>query len=54
MRPYFEALRDRLVTYFDVNGLKHHPKLVAVTGCAKGAGVTTIAAGSGRLALGDR
>jgi polysaccharide biosynthesis transport protein len=45
LRPFFEALRDRLVTYFDANDLKHHPKLVAVTGCAKGAGVTTIAAG---------
>jgi Mrp family chromosome partitioning ATPase len=45
LRPFFEVLRDRLVTYFDANGLKHHPKLVAVTGCAKGAGVTTIAAG---------
>ena len=45
LRPYFEALRDRLVTFFDVNDLKHHPKLVAVTGCAKGAGVTTLAAG---------
>ena len=45
LRPYFEALRDRLVIYFDANNLKHHPKLVAVTGCAKGAGVTTIAAG---------
>jgi uncharacterized protein involved in exopolysaccharide biosynthesis/Mrp family chromosome partitioning ATPase len=45
LRPYFEALRDRLIIYFDANNLKHHPKLVAVTGCAQGAGVTTIAAG---------
>jgi len=45
LRPYFEALRDRLIIYCDVNNLTHHPKLVAVTGCAKGAGVTTIAAG---------
>jgi uncharacterized protein involved in exopolysaccharide biosynthesis/Mrp family chromosome partitioning ATPase len=45
LRPYFEALRDRLVVYCDANNLTHHPKLVAVTGCAKGAGVTTIAAG---------
>src|ERR1017187_5964645 len=45
LRPYFEALRDRLVIYFDANNLKHHPKLVAGTGCAQGAGVTTIAAG---------
>lgn len=45
LRPFFEALRDRLVAHFDANNLTHHPKLVAVTGCAKGAGVTTIAAG---------
>ncbi|MGB7746522.1 MAG: Wzz/FepE/Etk N-terminal domain-containing protein [Verrucomicrobiia bacterium] len=45
LRPYFEALRDRLVVFFDANKLTHHPKLVAVMGCAKGAGVTTIAAG---------
>ena len=45
LRPYFEALRDQLVAYFDVNNLTRHPKLVAVTGCARGAGVTTIAAG---------
>ena len=45
LRPFFEALRDRLIAHFDANNLTHHPKLVAVTGCAKGAGVTTIAAG---------
>jgi len=45
LRPFFEALRDRLIAHFDANNLKHHPKLIAVTGCATGAGVTTIAAG---------
>lgn len=45
LRPFFETLRDRLIAHFDANNLTHHPKLVAVTGCAKGAGVTTIAAG---------
>jgi Mrp family chromosome partitioning ATPase len=45
LHPFFEALRDRLVTYFDVNNLTRNPKLVAVMSCAKGAGVTTIAAG---------
>jgi Mrp family chromosome partitioning ATPase len=42
---YFEALRDRLFMFFDANNLKHNPKLVAVTACAQGAGVSTIAAG---------
>lgn len=42
---YYEALRDRLVTYFEIHNLVHKPKLIAVTGCNKGAGVTTIAAG---------
>ena len=42
---YYEALRDRLVTYFEVNNLIHKPKLIAVTGCGKGVGVTTIATG---------
>jgi uncharacterized protein involved in exopolysaccharide biosynthesis/Mrp family chromosome partitioning ATPase len=45
LHPFFEALRDRLVTYFDVKHLTHNPKLVAITSCAKGAGVTTVAAG---------
>jgi uncharacterized protein involved in exopolysaccharide biosynthesis/Mrp family chromosome partitioning ATPase len=45
LRSYYEALRDRLVTYFEVRNLTHKPKLIAVTGCAKGAGVTTIATG---------
>jgi polysaccharide biosynthesis transport protein len=43
--PYWEALRDRLVTFFEVNNLTHKPKLIAVTGCGKGAGATTIATG---------
>ena len=45
LHPYSEALRDRLMTYFEVNGMTHKPKLVAVTGCGHGAGVSTIAAG---------
>lgn len=45
LRPYCEALRDRLVTYFEVRNLTHKPKLVAVTACGAGAGVTTLAAG---------
>ena len=45
LRPFFEALRDRLIAHFDANELTHHPKLVAVTCCGNGAGATTIAAG---------
>lgn len=42
---YYEALRDRLVTYFEINNMAHKPKLVAVTSCSRGAGVTSTAAG---------
>jgi len=45
MRPYFEALRDRLMLFFQLQNVNHKPKLVAVTGCAEGSGTTTIAAG---------
>ena len=45
LRLFFEALRNHLVTDFEVNNLHHKPKLVAVTACAKGAGVSTIATG---------
>ena len=45
LRPYYEALRDRLVTYFEVTNLTRKPKLVAVTGCGPDAGVSTIATG---------
>jgi Mrp family chromosome partitioning ATPase len=45
LRPFFETLRDRLMTYFEVINLTHKPKLVAVSSCSEGAGVTTTAAG---------
>ena len=45
LRPFCEALRDSLITFFEINNLTHKPKLVAVTGCSEGAGVSTIAAG---------
>jgi polysaccharide biosynthesis transport protein len=45
LRPYYESLRDRLVTFFEIKNVTRKPKLIAVTGCAKGAGVTTIATG---------
>jgi Mrp family chromosome partitioning ATPase len=45
LRPFFETLRDRLMTYFEMINLTHKPKLVAVTSCCEGAGVTTTAVG---------
>lgn len=42
---FHETLRDRLVAYFESRGLSHKPKLVAVTGVGRHAGVTTTAAG---------
>jgi Mrp family chromosome partitioning ATPase len=45
LRPFSEALRDRLITHFELLGLIHKPKLVAVTSCGEGCGVSTIAAG---------
>jgi len=45
LRPFNEALRDRLISYFEQKNMNHKPKLVAVSGCATGAGVSTVAAG---------
>jgi Mrp family chromosome partitioning ATPase len=46
LQNYADGLRERLLTYFEVNNLNNKkPKLVAVTGCDKGAGVSTLAAG---------
>jgi uncharacterized protein involved in exopolysaccharide biosynthesis/Mrp family chromosome partitioning ATPase len=45
LRPFYEGLRDRLMVYFEVKNLNHKPKLVAVTSCGSGAGVSSIAAG---------
>lgn len=45
LHPFHETLRDRLIGYFESQGLTHKPKLVAVTGLGRGSGVTTIAAG---------
>jgi len=45
LQPFYEALRDRLVVYFEVRNLTHKPKLVTVTSAGRGAGVSTIAAG---------
>jgi uncharacterized protein involved in exopolysaccharide biosynthesis/Mrp family chromosome partitioning ATPase len=45
LRPFYEALRDRLVMYFEVRGITHKPKLIAITSAGRSAGVTTTAAG---------
>jgi Mrp family chromosome partitioning ATPase len=45
LRPFHEALRDRLLNFFEVREVTHKPKLVAVTSCAEGAGVSSIATG---------
>ena len=45
LQPFYEALRDRLIVYFEVRNLTHKPKLVAVTSANRGAGVSSIAAG---------
>jgi Mrp family chromosome partitioning ATPase len=45
MRPYCDAIRDRLGLYFEINGLTHRPKLVGITGLSTDTGASTIAAG---------
>ncbi len=45
IRPYAEAIRDRLGLYFELNNLTHKPKLVAITGTGEGEGISTIAGG---------
>jgi polysaccharide biosynthesis transport protein len=45
VRPFCEAIRDRLIFHFESNGMTHKPKLVGLTGCSAGAGASTIAAG---------
>jgi Mrp family chromosome partitioning ATPase len=45
MRPYCDAIRDRLSLYFELNQLTHKPKLVGVAGFSENAGASTLAAG---------
>lgn len=45
IRPFCEVIRDRLGLYFDLNGLHHKPKMIAVTGASIGAGTSTLAGG---------
>ena len=45
LHSHYDALRDRLVSYFESINLTRKPKLVAITSTSKGAGVSTISAG---------
>jgi uncharacterized protein involved in exopolysaccharide biosynthesis/Mrp family chromosome partitioning ATPase len=45
MRPYCDAIRDRLGLYFELNHLTHKPKLVGIAGFSADAGASTLAAG---------
>jgi len=46
LRTYAVGLRERVCTYFEVHDMdSKKPKLVAVTGCGKGVGVSTVASG---------
>jgi len=45
IRPFCEAIRDRLNLYFELNQLAHKPKLVGITAFSKDAGTSTLTAG---------
>src|SRR5438034_1049392 len=45
IRPYCDAIRDRLGLYFELNHLTHKPKLVGVASFSEAAGTSTLAAG---------
>jgi uncharacterized protein involved in exopolysaccharide biosynthesis/Mrp family chromosome partitioning ATPase len=45
IRPYCDAIRDRLGLYFELNHLTHKPKLVGVAGFSEESGTSTLAAG---------
>ena len=45
IRPYCDAIRDRLGLYFELNHLTHKPKLVGVASFSDAAGASTLAAG---------
>jgi Mrp family chromosome partitioning ATPase len=46
LQSYAEGLRERIMTYFEVSNMNaKKPKLVAVTGCGRGVGVSTLASG---------
>jgi uncharacterized protein involved in exopolysaccharide biosynthesis/Mrp family chromosome partitioning ATPase len=51
IRPFCDAIRDRMILDFELNGTTHRPKLVAVTSCSDGAGASTLAKGLARSLL---
>ncbi|MBV9276161.1 MAG: hypothetical protein JO333_19860 [Verrucomicrobia bacterium] len=45
LKPFCEAIRDRLSVFFELNDMSYKPKLVAVTSLEENAGSSTLAAG---------
>src|SRR5262249_25739633 len=45
MRPYCDAIRDRLGLYFELNHMTHRPKLVGITAFSEAPGTSSLAAG---------
>ena len=45
LHPYYEALRDRLIGFFEGRNMTHKPKLIGLTGIGSAPGTTTVAAG---------
>jgi uncharacterized protein involved in exopolysaccharide biosynthesis len=45
LRPFCETIRDELGLFFQMNQMRHKPKLVAVTGLTRAAGASSLAAG---------
>jgi len=45
IRPYCDAIRNRLGLYFELNQLTHKPKLVGIAGFSEAGGTSTLAAG---------
>jgi polysaccharide biosynthesis transport protein len=45
LKPFCEAIRDRLSAFFELNNMSYKPKLVAVTSLEENAGASTLAAG---------
>ncbi len=48
LRRYCQGLRDQVIVDFEVRNVGHKPKLIAVTSCGPGAGVSSIARGLAR------
>lgn len=45
LQTHIEGLRERVITHFEAQKFEGHPKLVGLTACAEGAGVSTLASG---------